>query len=367
MIYFLLPPDGRNFVTGYHGTIAFLHYTLDGTVKERERRMAEATIRDVARRADVSVASVSRTLNSPTTVHPATRERVLRAIADLHYVPHAGARSLSMRSSHTIGVVLPDLHGEFFSELVRGMDREAGALGYQLLLSTMHADAELASQALRAMRGRVDGLIVMAPQLDPMAIESIVPAALPAVLINSADCAERHLLRIDNRLGVGLIIAHLLQAGRRRIVHVSGPSGNIDANQRADAYRETLHRMAPESEPLIVEGDFSERGGEAAVERLIMEQVHFDALFAANDMMALGAIEALRSRGITVPGQVAVAGFDDIPLARYLDLTTVRVCMDELGARAVSRLVAELRGEATDRSVDLIEPTLVVRGSSGAK
>jgi LacI family transcriptional regulator len=359
MIYFLLPPDGRDFVTGYHGTIAFLHYTLDGTVKECERSMAEATIRDVARRADVSVASVSRTLNSPTTVHPATRERVLRAIADLHYVPHAGARSLSMRSSHTIGVVLPDLHGEFFSELVRGMDREAGALGYQLLLSTMHADAELASQALRAMRGRVDGLIVMAPQLDPMAIESIVPAALPAVLINSADCAERHLLRIDNRL--------LLQAGRRRIVHVSGPSGNIDANQRADAYRETLHRMAPESEPLIVEGDFSERGGEAAVERLIMEQVHFDALFGANDMMALGAIEALRSRGITVPGQVAVAGFDDIPLARYLDLTTVRVCMDELGARAVSRLVSELRGEATDRSVELIEPTLVVRGSSGGK
>lgn len=366
-MHFLLPPDERNFVTGYDGPIPFRHYTLDGSVKEREVRMAEATIRDVARRAEVSVASVSRTLNSPITVHPATRERVLQAIAELRYVPHAGARSLSMRSSHTIGVVLPDLHGEFFSELVRGMDSEAGALGYQLLLSTMHADADLAMHALRAMRGRVDGLIVMAPQLDPIAIGGIVPAALPTVLINSADGAGRHLLRVDNRRGVEQAIAHLVQAGRRRIVHIAGPTGNIDADERAKAYREALGRLAPDIEPLIVEGDFSEQGGQAAIERLILEQAQFDALFAANDMMALGAIEALKARGTTVPGQVAVVGFDDIPLARFLDLTSVQVRMDELGARAVSQLVAELRGGEPERGVELIEPTLVVRGSSGGK
>lgn len=327
--------------------------------------MAEATIRDVAHHAALSVASVSRALNKPATVHPDTRERVLKAVADLHYVPHAGARSLSMRSSHAIGVVLPDLHGEFFSELVHGMDREAGAHGFQLLLSTMQADAALAAQTLRAMHGQVDGLIVMAPKLDHAAIEGIVPAALPTVLINSADGAGRHLLRIDNRHGVDQVVEHLVQTGRTRIVHISSPSGNIDAIERASAYRATLERVAPGVEPIIVEEDFSEEGGHSAVDRIVREGRSFDALFAANDMMALGAISALRERGLSVPGAVAVVGFDDIPLARFLDLTTVRVRMDELGARAVTQLVAELRGNDPVRGIELVEPTLVVRGSTG--
>src|SRR3982750_2194324 len=128
--------------------------------------MAEATIRDVARRAQVSVASVSRALNGAENVSEGTKARIADAVRELGYVPHAGARSLSLARTNAIGVVLPDLHGEFFSEIVRGMDREASRRGYLLLLSNLHGGSEQAVLALKAMRGRVDGLIVMAPHLS---------------------------------------------------------------------------------------------------------------------------------------------------------------------------------------------------------
>src|SRR5436190_12176132 len=143
--------------------------------------MAEATIRDVARRAQVSVASVSRVLNRLSSVSEKTRAVVNAAVDDLGYVPHAGARSLSLARTGAIGVVLPNLHGEFFSEIVRGMDREASRRGYLLLLSNLHGGSEQAATALRAMRGRVDGLIVMAPHLKPEEISAALPGGLPSM------------------------------------------------------------------------------------------------------------------------------------------------------------------------------------------
>src|SRR5512132_1008300 len=147
--------------------------------------MADATIRDVARRAQVSVASVSRVLNRLDNVSEETRARVTAAVDELGYVPHAGARSLSLARTGAIGVVLPDLHGEFFSEIVRGMDREASRRGYLLLLSNLHGSPDQASLALRAMHGRVDGLIVMAPQLKAEELEAALPPGLPTILINT--------------------------------------------------------------------------------------------------------------------------------------------------------------------------------------
>src|SRR5690348_4226699 len=147
--------------------------------------MADATIRDVARRAQVSVASVSRALNNLANVSEHTRTRVADAVRDLGYVPHAGARSLSLARTNAIGVVLPDLHGEFFSEIVRGMDKEANSRGYLLLLSNLHARAEQASLALRAMNGRVDGLIVMAPQLTAEELATALPSGVPSILVNT--------------------------------------------------------------------------------------------------------------------------------------------------------------------------------------
>jgi LacI family transcriptional regulator len=327
--------------------------------------MGEATIRDVARRAQVSIASVSRALNGLGNVRAETRERVVAAAEELGYVPHAGARSLSLARAHTIGVVLPDLHGEFFSEIVRGMDREASRRGYLLILSNMHgADGEGAA-ALRAMRGRVDGLLVMAPHVAPEALEKALPPALPALLINTpAPVADRPRLRLDNAAGAEAVARHLLGTGRRRLAHIRGPEANIDAQERADGFRRAVEAVDPGARGATIPGDFTEEAGEEAARRILAGEVECDAVFAANDMMAIGCLHTLRSAGVDVPGQIAVAGFDDIPIARYLGLTTVRVHIAELGARAVIRLIDSLEGREDAGGDELHRPELVVRSTT---
>lgn len=326
--------------------------------------MAEATIRDVARRAQVSVASVSRALNNLDNVSDQTRARVADAVRELGYVPHAGARSLSLARTNAIGVVLPDLHGEFFSEIVRGMDREASRRGYLLLLSNMHAGSAQAQIALRAMRGRVDGLLVMAPHLSKEELSEALPSGVRAVLINTGGVFDdRPGIRLDNAAGACAVAEHLLAHGRRQIVHIRGPEGNIDAEERVDAFRKRLATSGAACE--IILGDFTEVSGEAAIEQLLRSGVKFDAIFAANDMMASGALQALRRAGIRVPRDVAVAGFDDIPLASHLGLTTVRVRIAELGERALDRLVALLEGGGdTTTTEELHSPELVVRSTT---
>ncbi|MEP9361251.1 LacI family DNA-binding transcriptional regulator [Sphingomonas sp. KR3-1] len=328
--------------------------------------MGEATIRDVARRAEVSVASVSRALNGLDNVRAETREKVIKAAADLGYVPHAGARSLSLARAHAIGVVLPDLHGEFFSECVRGMDREASRRGYLLLLSNMHNDGDQAAVALRAMRGRVDGLLVMAPHIDPETLERALPPALPSVMINShRELPGRPSLRLDNRAGAEAMIDHLVARGYRHIVHIAGPEGNVDAQERAEGYRAACarHGLAPR----IIAGDFNEEAGEAAAQQILASSTLTDAVFAANDMMAIGCLHGLRLGGRRVPEDVAVAGFDDVPLARFLALSTVRVNIAEMGARAVSRLIDMLDGKDQLRASETQTPELVMRATTAPR
>lgn len=326
--------------------------------------MAEATIRDVARKAQVSVASVSRVLNCLANVSDETRARVTSAIDALGYVPHAGARSLSLARTGAIGVVLPNLHGEFFSEIVRGMDRLATERGYLLLLSNMHAQSGEPEAVLKAMRGRVDGLIVMAPHLEDQEFATALPRGTPAVLVNTrTKVARRPGIHLDNAAGARAVAEHLVATGRRRIAHISGPAGNIDAEERAAAFRQTMEQY-PEIRWEVVQGDFYEESGRSAVEALIQSKHDFDAVFAGNDMMAIGALTALRNNGLVVPNDVAVAGFDDIPLATHLDLTTVRVRIAELGERAIDRLIGILEGSDDREGEELHAPELIVRGST---
>jgi LacI family transcriptional regulator len=320
--------------------------------------MTDATIRDVARRAQVSVASVSRALNNFANVSEHTRARVADAVRELGYVPHAGARSLSLARTNAIGVVLPDLHGEFFSEIVRGMDKEANSRGYLLLLSNMHAGSAQSASALRALRGRVDGMIVMAPHLSESELAAALPAGTPAILVNTrAD--GRDSIRLDNAAGARAVAEHFLERGRKRIVHIAGAEGNIDADERAEAFRKALAGTGVEFE--VVQGEFTEESGEAAIRSLLESGTSFDAVFAANDMMASGALQALRDAGVNIPTEVAVAGFDDIPLARHIGLTTVRVRIAELGERAIKRLVSMLEGYNDAPLQELHSPELIVR------
>jgi LacI family transcriptional regulator len=325
--------------------------------------MPEATIRDVARRAQLSVATVSRALNGFDNVSEQAKERVAEAVRALGYVPHAGARSLSLARTNAIGVVLPDLHGEFFSEIVRGMDREASRRGYLLLLSNLHGSPEQATLALKAMRGRVDGLIVMAPNLAAKDLAAALPPALPSVLINTRDIgASRPAIHLDNAAGVVAVVDHLAALGRKRLVHIAGPTGNIDADERAAAFRDACAARGLNCETL--HGDFEQASGERAVAKLIESGRRFDALFAGNDNMAIGALQALQGAGIWVPTDVAVVGFDDIPLARHLGLTTVRVRIAELGERALARLLSSMSND-DEGGEELHAPELVIRSTTG--
>lgn len=327
--------------------------------------MAEATIRDVARRAQLSVATVSRALNGLANVSDEARERIAAAVDDLGYVPHAGARSLSLARNNAIGVVLPDLHGEFFSEFVRGMDREASRQGYLLLLSNFHGGSGQAANVLRAMRGRVDGLIVMAPHLGSQDLASALPKGLPAILINTREGPDHHpAIHLDNAAGVRSVVDHLAQLGRKRLVHIAGPADNMDAQERADTFRQTVAAHGLHGE--VVRGDFEMESGSAAIRALLSKGARFDAVFAANDNMAIGALETLRDAGLRVPEQVAVVGFDDIPLAQHLGITTVRVRIAQLGERAVDRLLDGL-SNGDSAADELHAPELVVRGTTVAK
>jgi len=326
--------------------------------------MPEATIRDVARRAEVSVASVSRVLNGFDKVSADVRTRVAEAIAALGYVPHAAARSLSIARTHMVGVVLPDLHGEFFSEIVRGMESVASERGYLLLLSSLHKDSGLGFSALRALRGRVDAAVLMAPHLSREELAATLPPGVPVVLLNTHDESHGHLsLTVDNASGARAVAEHLLELGRRRFIHIAGPVGNADAAERAEAFAAAL---AAQDEALLetVQGDFSEESGEAAVAALLGAGHRFDAIFAANDNMALGALQALRAAGLATPRDVAVVGFDDIPLSRHLGLTTVRVRIADLGRRALTALIDGIEHGAIP--FHMVHPVeLVVRDTTG--
>ncbi|HZW17575.1 MAG TPA: LacI family DNA-binding transcriptional regulator [Luteimonas sp.] len=329
------------------------------------------TIKDVAREANVSVATVSRALNGHENVAEAVRKRVMAVATQLRYSPHHAARSLSSRRTHTIGVVLPDLHGEFFSELMRGIDQVARERGLHLLVSSYHGDPAGQGAALRAMRGRVDGLLVMSPFVDGAGIvrDNLSPG-MPAVLMNSSLAgADLPAVSVDNHGGAREMVRHLAGVGHRRIAFIAGPADNFDAAERLRGYRDGLVASLPGAQPWVLQGDFDEASGHRAGLELLAADERPDAVFAANDMMALGCLFALNHAGVRVPQDIAIAGFDDIPLARYVhpSLTTMGVDIGELGGRALRTLLDTITPDdgsgAGDAMAPLI-PKLMVRDSS---
>lgn len=330
-----------------------------------------ATIKDVAREAKVSVASVSRALNGMGGVTPATEQRIREAAARLRYVPHGAARSLITRRTHAIGALLPDLHGEFFSELIRGLDLEARSHGLHLLVSSSHDGADDAAVALRAMQGRVDGIVILSsPHVDAAFLKANLPEGLPAVLLNSdvKDGADA-VLNIDNFAGTYAMVRHLVTVGHEVIAFIGGPKDNYDAQQREAGFRAAMAELAPNTHLRIAAGDFSESSGYSAARALLAGKTRPQAVFAANDMMAMGCLQAFKEAGLDVPGDIALAGFDDIPIARYVTppLSTVRVRIAELGKNAME-LLADLmdRPGMSAASVHTLGCDIVVRESCGA-
>ncbi|HEX4494276.1 MAG TPA: LacI family DNA-binding transcriptional regulator [Thermoanaerobaculia bacterium] len=333
-----------------------------------------ASIKEVALKAGVSIATVSRVLNSTGPVATETRRRILEAIEGLRYVPHGAARSLITNQTDTIGVLLPDLYGEFFSEVIRGIDAAARGRGFHVLISGFHSDRAEIEAVLRAMRGRVDGLIVLSPDVDAQSLSRNLPDTLPVVLLNThvdgrLAGAPFDAINLDNHGGAFAMVRHLAGLGHQRIALIRGPEENADARERLRGYRDALRAlgMVP-SDGLELSGDFSEESGTAAGRRLLTLKPRPTAVFAANDSMAIGCLFALREAGVGVPEEVALAGFDDIPIARYItpSLSSVHVPIAELGTRAMERLLHAVESKnGHERRQETVATTLVVRDSCG--
>jgi LacI family transcriptional regulator len=317
------------------------------------------------------MASVSRALNGTGVVTEEIRKRVLEVAARLQYVPNSGAQSLMTRRTRVIGVLLPDLQGEYFAELIRGIDVAARARRLHLLISTSHTGTEEASEALRAMIGRVDGLLVMAPHVDVESLQRRLQGTLPVVLVSTADTDHTHnCVYVDNAAGASAMVAHLAACGHRRIAHVAGTAANVDAQERLRGYRDALARECPGVDEDILEGNFTEESGYRAGREILSRAQLPDAIFAANDMMAIGCLNALLEAGLQVPRDIALAGFDDIPTARFISppLTTVRVRIADMGCRALERLAAAIeQPKEAQPSTEVVPAELVIRASCGSK
>jgi LacI family transcriptional regulator len=333
--------------------------------------LMSATVSDVAEKAGVSVATVSRVFNESGRVREATRERVIEAAQALDYVPNQAARSLKTRETQTIGVVLPDMHGEFFAEVVRGLDAVAHEHGYHLLVSSSHGDAGEVQSVLDTLRGRADALIVLWPHSDASFLDDITGSGPPLLLLSAPDGpADVPRLAVDNLGGAYAATMHLAEHGHDRVAVFTGPEANAEARDRLAGYRQAIRDAGAVSDPdLVFTGDFSRESGAALAHDLLACEPCPSALFAANDAMAIGALRTLTGQGVDVPDDLAIVGFDDIPTARYVSpaLTTVRVPMRTLGRQGMQRVLNTLSPASGDASsqTQTLDTELIVRTSCG--
>lgn len=321
---------------------------------------------DVARQAGVSHQTVSRVLNGHPNVRPQTRASVLAAIRDLGYRPNAAARTLVTGRTNVLGVISFDttLYGP--ASMLYGIERAARP-GYSVAIASLaRFDRGSLPEAVERFLGQaVDGIIVIAPETAAVEALTGLAADIPLVAVGCGTRAPLLSVAIDNLSGAAQATQHLLDLGHRTVHHIAGPDSWLDARERVEGWRQTLRR-AGAPEPDLLSGDWSARSGYEVGHRLAaMPEV--TAVSCGNDQMALGLLRALAERGRRVPGDISVAGFDDIPEAAFFlpPLTTVRQDFGELGRRALHLLIDRMSGGRQLQPVLPIEPELVVRASTG--
>ena len=347
----------------------------NGREGEPQRRR-RPTIKDVAQEAGVSTGLVSMALSDHPDVAVATKERVRRVAQGLDYVPNSVGQALRARRLGAIAVVIPHSSHHVFShpyfvEVLEGVTAVASAHDLAVVLSTGREEEDGEAAYVRLLRTRrADGVIVAAAAIGDLNISRLAASGYPLVVLgrdpHNTGIAS---VVIDDRGGAEAVVAHLLDVhGLRRIAHIAGPLGHRSAVDKLAGYRAALERHGLPYDPgLVAEEDYSEAGGASACERLLAAGLEFDGLFAANDQMAYGALQTLRRHGIDVPNDVAVAGFDDIELARVIQtpLTTVHQPMAEIGRRATERLISLLDGQTVEPIQLELPTTLVIRESCG--
>jgi LacI family transcriptional regulator len=335
--------------------------------------MPRPTMRRIAGELGVSVMTVSKVLNNHGDISAATRGRVLAKIEELGYQRNAVARSLTLRRSHTIGIVIPDLMHSFFVEIIAGIEPVASARGYGLLLCSSGEDAAKERAELEMLRSRqVDGIVLASVHgnANEDLLRQLTGIGTAIVMIDRDDHPRVECHRVitdDERVGV-LATTHLLDVGRKAIAHIGGPNV-VHAKRREKGWREAHRTRGIKVErEWFAEGGFMERDGYRSMKRLLALRPRIDAVFAVNDPAAIGAMKAIWEAGLKVPDDIAVAGVGDIALGDLLKvpLTTVSWSRKDQGLNAAEMLLNGLDGDRKDtpRRV-VIPPHLVVRESSG--
>lgn len=325
-------------------------------------------LKDVARHSGVSVTTVSHVVNGTRRVAPATQVRVQRAIAELGYRPDSIARALKSNRSRTIGMIVTAANNPFFAEIIRGVEDHCFAHGYSLMLcNTGDADTRQLTY-LQALRDkRVDGLIVMTAHSGPDFLAALARQPLPTVLMDADPTSGEEIAVVndDSRLGARLAIEHLLERGLTDIALLTGPASHPRSRERLAGALETLEEagLRPPTSRIVATNLMAD-GGHEAMQRLLAASPP-QALFAFNDLVAIGAMRAARERGLSLPDDLSVVGYDDIELGRYLTpaLTTVHQPVYELGAMASAQLIERLEHGEPLQPVLRLDPRLVVRES----
>ncbi|HEY7631951.1 MAG TPA: LacI family DNA-binding transcriptional regulator [Thermoleophilaceae bacterium] len=337
------------------------------------------TIRELARLSGVSVGTVSRALNGYPDVRQDTRDRIVRLAEELDYTPQAAARTLVTRRSHVIGVFLetgknhPDIQHPFFHEVLVGIKNRLGAAGYDLLLFASEEPGNgygTHSYLKRCNHHHVDGAVLMGLSADDPETDRLARSSLPCVSVDvEFQGLHSSWVSSDNHQGADLAVKHLMECGHKRIAHIAGPLDTTPGRERLAGFRRAIEKAGlPYYDELVVYGDFYYESGLASMEKLLDLATPPTAVFVASDMMAMGAMRAVQARGLSVPGDVAVVGYDDITIAgmAHPPLTTVRQEKAQLGELAAEALLRQIEeGANGDLESTLTLPvTLVVREST---
>ena len=318
---------------------------------------------DVARLAGVSPSTVSRILNGTAKVSDDKRLAVLAAIEKVSFAPNQMAQGLKKGRSLTIGIVVQDISSPFFDETLRGIDDGLKGTGYASVIVSGHWNADEEADRVRLLLARkVDGIILLSGRISDEAVLGF-SGQRPIVSTGRALQTRTALgFKTDNEYGAWLAVRHLVELGHRRIAFISGPANNHDADERLAGYRRALTEAQIDIDPaLVVEGNYHEASGMMAMNRLFDTHQQFTAVFAANDLSAYGARLALYRKGIRVPDDISLVGFDDLPGSSYTTppLTTVRQPMYDMGRIATQALLRLINGETVQGKIPPVE--LVVR------
>ena len=330
------------------------------------------TIADVAERARVSIATVSRVLNGTVPVQPEKAERVRAAMEELQFVPRTAARVLASKRTNTIGLILPEISGAFFSPMLRGIEAAAHEIDHDLLIHSMHLTDSEKPHNSPLGEHNTDGLIVFTGSLDEKQLTRLHRLKFPITLLHQSPPVDLNIpvITIENKDGALMLVNHLIEVhGRRRIVYLQGPDGHEDSVWRERGYREALEAHDIPFDPtLIGMGGFDDEEAYATVQEMILDGIEFDAVFAGDDDAAMGVYRALKLAGRVIPDDVAVVGFDDIPFARHMapTLTTIHAPIEDVGREAVKQLKC-LMDEKQAESLVLMRTDLIIRESCGCQ